>query len=64
MKKQVAKLVAGLTVAAFAALSLPTTSGAAASLRIWADADRKASVEKVAGAWVVGQTRGWWQATN
>ena len=51
MKKQVAKLVAGLTVAAFAALSLPTTSGAAASLRIWADADRKASVEKVAGAW-------------
>ena len=26
MKKQVAKLVAGLTVAAFAALSLPTTS--------------------------------------
>ena len=51
MKKQVAKLVAGLTAAAFAALSLPTTSGAAVTLRIWADADRKASVEKVAGAW-------------
>ncbi|MFM8906217.1 MAG: extracellular solute-binding protein [Actinomycetota bacterium] len=51
MKKQVAKLVAGLTVAALAALSMPTTSGAAATLRIWADADRKAAVEKVAGAW-------------
>jgi maltose-binding protein MalE len=51
MKKQVAKLVAGLTVAALAALSLPTTSGAAVTLRIWADADRKASVQKVAGAW-------------
>lgn len=51
MKKQVAKLVAGLAVAALAALSMPTTSGAAATLRIWADADRKASVEKVANAW-------------
>jgi len=51
MKKHLAKLVAGLTVAALAALSMPTTSGAATTLRIWADADRKASVEKVAGAW-------------
>jgi len=34
MKKQVAKFVAGLTVAALAALSMPTTSGAAATLRI------------------------------
>ena len=51
MKKQVAKLVAGLAVAALAALSMPTTSGAAATLRIWADADRKAAVEKVAAAW-------------
>jgi|688.fasta_scaffold293399_1 maltose-binding protein MalE len=51
MKKHLAKLVAGLTVAALAALSMPTASGAATTLRIWADADRKASVEKVAGAW-------------
>ncbi len=51
MKKHLAKFVAGLTVAAFAALSMPTASGAATTLRIWADADRKASVEKVAGAW-------------
>jgi arabinogalactan oligomer/maltooligosaccharide transport system substrate-binding protein len=51
MKKQVAKVVAGLVVAAFTAMAMPTTSGAAATLRIWADADRKASVEKVANAW-------------
>ncbi|MFM2095653.1 MAG: hypothetical protein RIS70_2777 [Planctomycetota bacterium] len=51
MKRHVIKVVAGLAVAALAAMSMPTTSGAATTLRIWADADRKASVEKVAGAW-------------
>ncbi|MFZ9076304.1 MAG: extracellular solute-binding protein, partial [Ilumatobacteraceae bacterium] len=51
MKKQLAKLVAGLTVAALASLSVPAVSGAATTLRIWTDADRKASVEKVARVW-------------
>lgn len=51
MKKHLIKLVAGLTVAAFVALSMPTGSGAATTLRIWADADRKVAVEKVANAW-------------
>lgn len=51
MKKHLIKLVAGLTVAAFVALSMPTGSGAATTLRIWTDADRKVAVEKVANAW-------------
>lgn len=51
MRKQIIKLVAGITVAAFVALSLPTNSGAATTLRIWTDADRKSAIEKVAGSW-------------
>lgn len=51
MKKRLIKLVAGLTVATFVALSMPTGSGAATTLRIWTDADRKVAVEKVANAW-------------
>lgn len=51
MKHRIKSVLAGLAIVASAVMAVPSVSGAATTLRIWTDADRKASVEKIAAAW-------------